>query len=124
MVRILLLCAALAFGWYLFHSGSKLEGNPIETVELGYLLGHPNLFEAKTVTITGTVDERASLLGYGGLFQKDEAGASILVLSMETPAAPQSSATVTGRFISAFTLGEHAYPVIFARPARNDDRQN
>ena len=116
MVRILLLCATLAFGWYLFHNESTLDGKPIATVELGYLLVHPDLFEGKTVTITGTVDERASLLGYGGLFLKDKAGASILVLSMETPAAPNSSVTVTGRFLSAFTLGENAYPVIFARP--------
>ena len=116
MVRILLLCAALAFGWYLFHGGSTLDGMPIATVELGYLLDHPDLLEGKTVTITGTVDERASLLGYGGLFLRDKAGASILVLSMKTPAAPNSSVTVTGRFLSAFTLGDHAYPVIFARP--------
>jgi hypothetical protein len=116
MVRILLLCAALAFGWYLFHGGSKLDGNQIAAVELEYLLGHPDLFEGKTVTITGTVDERASLLGYGGLFLKDKAGASVLVLSMETPAAPNSSVTVTGKFLSAFTLGENAYPVIFVRP--------
>ncbi len=116
MVRILLLCAALAFGWYLFHGGSTLEGNQMVAVELDYLLGHPDLFEGKTVTISGTVDERASLLGYGGLFLKDEAGASILVLSMKTPAAPNSSVTVTGRFLSAFTLGDNAYRVIFARP--------
>ena len=116
MVRILILCAALAFGWFLFHGGSKSDGNQVAAVELEYLLGHPDFFEGKTVTITGTVDERASLLGYGGLFLKDEAGASILVLSMETPTAPNSSFTVTGKFLSAFTLGYNAYPVIFARP--------
>jgi hypothetical protein len=116
MVRILLLCAVLAFGWYLFHGGSELDENQMAAVELEYLLDHPNLFEGKTVTINGTVDERASLLGYGGLFLRDKAGASILVLSMETPAAPNSSVTVTGKFLSAFTLGENAYPVIFARP--------
>lgn len=116
MVRIVLICAALAFGWYLFQGGSTLDGKPIATVELDYLLDHPDLFEGKTVTITGTVDERASLLGYGGLFLKDQAGASILVLSMKTPAAPNSSVTVTGRFLSAFTLGDSAYPVILATP--------
>ena len=117
MFRIVALVALLAFAWIMYSGDSGLDPTPATEVELSFLLTHPDLFEGKSITVSGLVDERASLLGYGGLYLRDAAGRSLLVLSDTTPAAPDSVVTITGKFLSAFTLGDRAYPVVFAEPS-------
>ena len=117
MLRIVALLALLAFAWVMFFGGSGLDPATATEVELSFLLTHPDQFEGKIIVVSGLVGERASLLGYGGLYLRDAAGRSLLVLSDTTPAAPDSNVTITGKFLSAFTLGDRAYPVVFAQPS-------
>ena len=117
MLRIIALLALLAVAWVMFFGGSSRDLTSATEVELSFLLTHPDQFEGKSITVSGLVGERASLLGYGGLYLRDEAGRALLVLTDTTPAVPGSAVTVTGKFLSAFTLGDRAYPVVFAQPS-------
>jgi hypothetical protein len=95
MFRIVAFFTLLAFAWVMFSGDSSLDPNPATEVELSFLLTHPDLFEGKSITVSGLVYERASLLGYGGLYLRDAAGRSLLVLSDMTQAAHNSVVTAS-----------------------------
>ena len=117
MIRILfyvVVLVLLAYG-----AGGKFAApftggpqGPAASVALADLLADPARFEGHRVTVTGKVADRASVLGYGGLRLIDGQGHEILILGSTTSPAPGEPFSVTGQFITAFTLGSLTLPVI------------
>lgn len=116
MIRVFLLCAAAVL-LYFWASGGFNGSVPVggtKPVAVSDLLTHSDDYEGARVLVRGTVTGRASLLGYGGFYLRDDQGSAILVLSGTTPLAPGSSVAIQGRYLSAFTLGQSVLPVVVA----------
>ena len=112
MVRILLLllaAAALAL-WVLLEAPSPL--GPARPVELAQLLADPGAHDGQKVTVRGTVEGRASVLGIGGVRLTDGQGHGLLVAGWTAPPQVGTQTTLTGRFVLAFTAGRTDWPIL------------
>ena len=118
MVRMIMFCTALVLGYLWVADAFTAPQSTINptSVPVSELLQNPETYENAFVTVSGTVAQRASVLGYGGFYLRDSAGKDLLVVSKTTPLAPDSPVTVQGRYLSAFTLGDQSLPVLFAQP--------
>lgn len=93
--------------------GSGLLGSP-PSVSLSELYADPGHWDNRFVTVTGRVGDRVSVLGYGGLKLSDDSGNEILVIGATSPSAPGKEMKISGKFLTAFTLGNLTVPVILA----------
>jgi hypothetical protein len=88
---------------------------PAERASITELTRTPARFDGKTVTVTGRVTERVSLMGAGGFRLAAEDGTGLLVLGLASPPKVGEQATVTGSFRMTFAVGAYDAAVVLAR---------
>ena len=113
MLRIILIVIvlALAVGAVKSRFDGAHEG-PVERATLADLAADPGRFEGRLVSVSGRVDNRMSVLGWGGVRLVDAAGRELVVLGAATPPAPGEKLTVTGTYLTAFSIGDATAQVI------------
>lgn len=113
MIRlILILSAAALLGWLAL--GQVLGGPdepPVRTT-LAAIMANPSIWEGRTVTVAGNVSDRASILGLGTLTLADGTGRQILVLGHISAPDTGAPVDITGRFLTAYAIGQTTLPVI------------
>lgn len=117
MTRIILIAIVLAalFGLANTRTGAVPDG-PATATTLAELEAGAGRFEGQLVSVSGTVGERMSAFGWGGVRLADRRGHQVLVLGLAAPPAPGTRLAVTGTYRTAFSLGDISVPVILAAP--------
>lgn len=111
---LVVLLAAIGLILYLAWRPPERPGG-VTSVALAELLQHPEDYQGRFVRVSGTVIDRASLLGVGGVILADTAGHEILVLGLIAPPRPGSETTISGRFQTLLSVGDIQAPVIVIR---------
>lgn len=115
MTRILLLGALVAGVWWALWPARQPGQPPIAVqVTLAALAAEPARWDRQRVTVTGTVIDRVSIMGVGGVRLGDGAGHEVLAAGWTGAVVHGRMATVTGEYRLALTLGQMQVPVILA----------
>lgn len=85
-----------------------------DTATISELYADPGRWDGKQVKVTGQVEDRAAVLGFGGFRLSDGNSRDIAVVGTATPAGIGQTTTVTGKFVTAFVVGDVTVPVIVA----------
>jgi hypothetical protein len=82
--------------------------------EVSQLLANPGEFDGRFVTVKGTVQESAAVMGVGG-YRLRQGPSEIYILSSHGIPSTGTQVTVSGTFKQALALGGLQYAVIVER---------
>lgn len=115
MVRMLIVVLVVLAAVVVWKGGLGPGDGEAVQASIADLLRRPNDYEGRSVRVSGTVEERFSLMGVGGFRLGDGAGSSIAVAGLTASPPPGEALTVTGVFHTAFTAGAYQWPLILAK---------
>jgi hypothetical protein len=114
MTRFLVLCLLVLGVWLAVRPQTKdPAGIPAAaTVTLAQLAADPARWDGRQVSVSGTVIDRAAVLGLGGVLIGDRAGNQVLAAGWTGPAVPGRTAQVQGEYRLLLAVGDLQVPVI------------
>lgn len=95
---------------------SQSAGTIAASVTLAQLAKAPSDWNGRLVTVTGTVVDRANVMGVGGVLISDESGHQLLAAGWTDPVLPGKTAQVTGEYRLALAVGDLEIPMILVAP--------
>jgi hypothetical protein len=114
VVRIGLIILLLAVVFYFVVRESKPTIDTFMATDVSQLLAKPGEFDGRFVTVKGTVQESAAVMGVGG-YRLSQGPSEIYILSSHGIPPTGAQVTVSGTFKQALALGGLQYAVIVER---------
>ncbi|MFZ5834778.1 MAG: hypothetical protein ACOY2B_05250 [Pseudomonadota bacterium] len=120
MIRLLMIIACFKVAVvlaavYFWSGGFDRSGQEPVKVAIAELTGRPEVWQGRSVTVTGTVAARFSVMGAGYLQLADAVDNAIAVAGLTAAPAPGETLTVTGVFHLGVAAGAWQLPVIMVR---------